>query len=198
MYALAYVYSTEERTKRLDFWTHPTKVHVWVNGEFAGRVLPRNAHTLNSLALTLRPGRNSILLKFQVQKGSFVRIQLGDSVRSRLVHSTQHGNWREAARMLADTSYRELWRDIRDIVRSVYSPPLLIDGRTGEYTNQLKEFYDPTIRNILLVMPYRPRALSVPNRFLTNIEPMLSANYRVTSALPRAKKESTSITHCLP
>lgn len=96
VYALAYVYSPDERTALLRVGNG----RVWCNGELVFEGATSNGTYLNAhrVPVALRPGRNRLLVRFANQTPFFLR--LGDAPVDRALMLAERCLWSEAAEIV--------------------------------------------------------------------------------------------------
>ncbi len=139
-YAFAYIYAVEDRTARIDVFA-TTKMRLWVNGEFVGDLKSGYRNWPQHIAITLRAGRNLMMVKAEHSTGdSVVQIEFEDSDKGRAYRYAKHGLWDEAAELVAGAAYQDL--KIEPIEWSYFAPLLLIGKDEEAFATQFGELHE--------------------------------------------------------
>jgi tetratricopeptide (TPR) repeat protein len=132
VYAVTYVYSPDERTETL-FVGGDDSMRVWLNGRLVHETtqLLNFDWSLDRVAVTLRPGRNTLLVKVNnVTESYYFRLRLADGPIDRAFALAEMGLWDEAAEQMRRANLhgmRDPWFSAR------YAELLLASGDVEGY-----------------------------------------------------------------
>jgi tetratricopeptide (TPR) repeat protein len=139
VYSLYYVYAPQERTTNV-LCQDTSAARVWLNGRLVHEAAGLPPGMTEWVPVTLRPGRNTLLVQVALKSGVNWGVRLGDHPIDRADDLYWHGLWPEAADELArgleqGPPFPEPWRT--STVRRHYLTLLLGAGRTDEFRQEL-------------------------------------------------------------
>jgi serine/threonine protein kinase/Flp pilus assembly protein TadD len=133
VYAVAYVYSPDERTTLLHVGG-VSRLRLWLNGNLVHETSRAHdwAWDFDRVPVTLRPGRNTLLVKvIRGEEGHHFFLRLGDEPSSRGFTLAEMGLWKEAAEawkpLFAENLPSDSW------LWHQYAPWLLLSGDDEGY-----------------------------------------------------------------
>src|SRR5262249_37078733 len=109
-YALAYVFSPEERTTTLLVGGGNSLARLWLNGRLVHQTTEPNgwAWGLYRVPVTLRAGRNVVLLQVNhLTVAHYFLLRIADNPRDRGLAAAEVGLWDEAAKALGKAIERQ-------------------------------------------------------------------------------------------
>ncbi len=141
-YALAYVYSPDERTAllRAEF---PQRLRVWVNRQLVYDSREAGLEFVDGrrVPVALRRGRNVLLVKSTFAgTGSHFALRVGDGPADRAYRFAELGLWKEAAELLEGEAARELRSHV--CPWTLFSEIALLAGNREAYERDCRELFE--------------------------------------------------------
>jgi serine/threonine protein kinase/predicted Zn-dependent protease len=172
LYAVTYVYSPEERKATL-LVGGDDRMRLWVNGKLVHETtkILSNEEALDRASLTLRPGRNTLLVKANNRKGPYYfRVRFTENTVERALARAEVGLWDEAAAEFARAQDRYLGQN----AQRQYALWLLAAGKTDAYRRQcarMRELLSNTSKpqtafHVVLACMYGPSGIAEPTRLV--------------------------------